>query len=36
VSDLSPFQRRVADVLFDLPEADEYALAGGAALIIAE
>lgn len=34
MSELSPFQRRVADVLFDLPEADGYALAGGAALIL--
>jgi Nucleotidyl transferase AbiEii toxin, Type IV TA system len=34
VNKLSPFQRRVADVLFGLPEADEYALAGGAALIL--
>lgn len=34
MSELSPFQRRVADVLFGLPEADGYALAGGAALIL--
>ena len=34
VSELSPFQRRVAEVLFDLPEADGFALAGGAALIL--
>lgn len=34
MSELSPFQRRVADALFDLPEADGYALAGGAALIL--
>ena len=34
MSELSPFQRRVADVLFNLPEADGYALAGGAALIL--
>ena len=34
MSELSPFQRRVADVLFDLPEAEGYALAGGAALIL--
>ena len=34
MSELSPFQRRVAEVLFNLPEADGYALAGGAALIL--
>ncbi len=34
MSELSPFQRRVAEVLFNLPEADRYALAGGAALIL--
>jgi hypothetical protein len=34
VSELSPFQRRVADTLFELPEAKGYALAGGAALIL--
>ena len=34
MSELSPFQRRVADVLFHLPEADGYALAGGGALIL--
>ena len=34
MSELSPFQREVADVLFDLPEANGYALAGGAALIL--
>ena len=34
MSELSPFQRKVAEVLFDLPEANGYALAGGAALIL--
>jgi hypothetical protein len=34
VSELSPFQRRVAEVLFNLAEANGYALAGGAALIL--
>jgi hypothetical protein len=34
VSELSHFQRRVAGVLFGLPEAEKYALAGGAALFL--
>lgn len=34
MSELRPFQRQVADVLFGLPEAVGYALAGGAALIL--
>ena len=34
MSELSPVQRRIARILFDLPEATGYALAGGAALII--
>jgi hypothetical protein len=34
MSELSPLQRQLALVLFGLPEADGYALAGGAALII--
>lgn len=34
MSELSAFQRQVADVLFGLPEAQPYALAGGAALIV--
>jgi hypothetical protein len=34
MNELSPVQLRLARVLFGLPEADGYALAGGAALII--
>jgi len=31
---LSPLQRRVAELLRDLPEARDFALAGGAALMV--
>jgi hypothetical protein len=31
---LTPFQEEIARLLSDLPEADGFALAGGAALIV--
>lgn len=34
MSELSPIQRRIAHILFDLPESTGFALAGGAALIL--
>ena len=34
MSELTPIQRQLAELLFSLPEADGYALAGGAALIL--
>jgi len=34
MSELTPIQRHLAELLFSLPEADGYALAGGAALIL--
>lgn len=34
MSELSPIQRRVAQILFGLPQSTGYALAGVAALII--
>jgi hypothetical protein len=34
MNELSAVQLRIAHILFELPEADGYALAGGAALII--